>query len=747
MNFILKVIFWVFGTIFTIVSIIGIYLLAFYFGFFGVLEKAEPNINSTYPKELLTKKIQSQLEHNPSNKQILFGDTHVHSTYSSDAFLWSLPLNNGEGPHPVSDACDYARFCSALDFWVISDHAEAATPTKWMEAKKAVRQCNAIHENSETPDLISFLGFEWTQIDPDKENHYGHKNVMFLETDEESVPVMPIGSGGVATDGMRSVDRLPVVRSNMLSMALVDFKNRNRYADLITFSEHIVKTEDCDDDFYNSENSCYFSALTPKDLFTALDKIESDSIVIPHGNTWGFYTPSESSWDKQLSNEHNNADKQISFEIMSGHGNSEEYRPWTASLTENNVQFCPEPSENYLPSCWQAGEIIKERCLENQNSEAICDKRAALARQLYIEGGLSGKFAVKGITPEEWLDSGQCKDCFIPAFNYRPRGSAQYALALRNSQDGIEQRFKFGFIASSDNHRSRPGTGYKPIDRMVTTEANGPAFKFVEDNLTPQEEKSDEPRKVNLEELDIPDPFSLWEPIRQSSFFTTGGLAAVHVENRSREGIWNSFKRRETYATSGPRILLWFNLIDTAETFPMGTETSKKENPIFEVKALGSFKQKPGCPEDAYTALGEDRVEELCYDECYNPSDERKKITRIEVIRVMPQEYEDQPVDDRIQDSWKVHDCDTSEVGCSFTFQDNEFLDAKQDVSYYVRAIEEPSPTINVRGGTCEREENGECVGFKLCTQDWKHPRDVESCSEEGEHRAWSSPIYVDYLS
>ena len=104
---------------------------------------------------------------------------------------------------------------------------------------------------------------------------------------------------------------------------------------------------------------------------------------------------------------------------------------------------------------------------------------------------------------------------------------------MRNSEDGIEQRFKFGFIASSDNHRSRPGTGYKPIDRMVTTEANGPALKFVEDNLTLQEERSDQPRKVNLEELDIPDPFSLWEPIRQSSFFTTGGLAAVHVDNRS----------------------------------------------------------------------------------------------------------------------------------------------------------------------------------------------------------------------
>ena len=37
-------------------------------------------------------------------------------------------MYNGRGPHPVSDACDYARFCSALDFWVISDHAEASTP-------------------------------------------------------------------------------------------------------------------------------------------------------------------------------------------------------------------------------------------------------------------------------------------------------------------------------------------------------------------------------------------------------------------------------------------------------------------------------------------------------------------------------------------------------------------------------------------------------------------------------------------
>ena len=67
---------------------------------------------------------------------------------------------------------------------------------------------------------------------------------------------------------------------------------------------------------------------------------------------------------------------------MSGHGNSEEYRPWRALIeNEEGDLVCPSPTEGYLPSCWRAGEIIQERCLNNQFSESECSLRAEQARK------------------------------------------------------------------------------------------------------------------------------------------------------------------------------------------------------------------------------------------------------------------------------------------------------------------------------------------------------------------------------
>uniref|UniRef100_UPI0032B28C50 hypothetical protein n=1 Tax=uncultured Abyssibacter sp. TaxID=2320202 RepID=UPI0032B28C50 len=132
-------------------------------------------------------------------KHVMFGDFHVHTTYSTDAFLWSLPMAGGRGVHPIGDACDFARYCSGLDFWGITDHAAASTPRRWNETKESLRQCQALAGDPEQPDLVSFLGFEWTQVGRLPTEHYGHKNVLFRDLDDDRVARRPIAAAGLTT--------------------------------------------------------------------------------------------------------------------------------------------------------------------------------------------------------------------------------------------------------------------------------------------------------------------------------------------------------------------------------------------------------------------------------------------------------------------------------------------------------------------------------------------------------------------
>src|SRR5260370_741658 len=97
------------------------------------------------------------------SEQILFGDLHVHSTVSWDAFVFSLPVFGGTGAHPPADACDFARYCSSLDFFSLTDHAETLTPRQWSENKKVLRQSAGVGSSGGTEDLITFTRFEWTQ--------------------------------------------------------------------------------------------------------------------------------------------------------------------------------------------------------------------------------------------------------------------------------------------------------------------------------------------------------------------------------------------------------------------------------------------------------------------------------------------------------------------------------------------------------------------------------------------------------
>ena len=46
-----------------------------------------------------------------------------------------------------------------------------------------------------------------------------------------------------------------------------------------------------------------------------MNELDIPAIVIPHGNTWGFYSPPNISWDKQLTKDFNDENLQIIIEV------------------------------------------------------------------------------------------------------------------------------------------------------------------------------------------------------------------------------------------------------------------------------------------------------------------------------------------------------------------------------------------------------------------------------------------------
>ncbi len=116
------------------------------------------------------------------------------------------------------------------------------------------------------------------------------------------------------------------------------------------------------------------------------------------------------------------------------------------------------------------------------------------------------------------------------------------------------------------------------------------------------------------------------------------------------------------------------------------------------------------------------------------------------MIRIRPQSSPGESVKRLIQDPWKTFDCDTSNTsGCTFEFDDPDFARSGRDAVYYVRAMQEPQPAINAGGLRCERNDQNECISVNACYGDDRTALD-DDCLADAEARAWSSPIFIDYL-
>ena len=669
-------------------------------------------------------------------KQILFGDLHVHTTFSQDAYLFSLPAVGGEGAHPPADACDFARYCANLDFFALTDHAESLRPLHYEISKQSVRDCNARAGDRSNPDLVAFMGFEWSQAGLTPETHYGHRCLIFPGMADAALPPRPIA----AADKREAM--LGTAQA-MSQLKWIDPLHWARYTGYVRYAEALLESPVCPEGvaWEDLPPDCLEVAPTPALLHEKLDAWGGEVLEIPHGTAWGVYTPATTTMDKHLALEQYDADKMKLVEIMSGHGNSEEYRRWREwEVDGEGNRICPAPTEDFLPCCWQAGEIMRSRC--EGLEEAECQRRVELARAYATEAYTRPGRVFPDAAPEEWLDCGQCRDCFKPSFGLRPRESVQYGMSLARpdvvGEDGAPLRFRYGFIASSDEHSGRPGVGYKAVDRGLMTDVNAAPPGVVSRLLSggamedPQMPQRPDPGAIGVRGNDG----------RTQAFLYPGGLAAVHSESRSRHDLWDAMNRREVYATSGPRILLWFDLLNAPgdEVRAMGSEVMMREAPRFEVRAMGSFEPKPGCPDWTREGLGGERIADLCHGECYFPSDVRRPIAAIEVVRITTQIVPGEDVDALIEDPWRRYACDGAVEGCVIRFSDEDFPERGRDVLYYVRALEEPRPAILGNPLRPERNAEGEVVRIEICDTD-------SDCLDDAQERAWSSPIFVDHPS
>jgi hypothetical protein len=280
---------------------------------------------------------------------------------------------------------------------------------------------------------------------------------------------------------------------------------------------------------------------------------------------------------------------------------------------------------------------------------------------------------------------------------------ARYALleGLREQKRIGVNPYPFGLIGSTDNHMATPGG----------VSEYGIPYKF---GVTPAKLLEIGKRK------------------RGPPFWNPGGLAGVWAEENSRDSIFDALKRRESFATSGPRIVPrlfggWqldpdlcadpaFAKSGYASGVPMGGRLPPRPHeatsPSFAVSALAD----PGTPEGPGGLLQRIQIIKGWVD------DEGR----------FHQEIHDVAGDARSGADVDLATCTPRGPGATSlcaVWRDLAF-DVEQDAVYYARVVENPSCRWSAR--LClslpeDERPNG-------CTTD-QLPRVIQE-------RAWTSPIW-----
>ena len=463
-----------------VVALLALYVAGAWYGFYGRAEGAGTPTDTPIPAAVVSERASQQrsaasaLSVAPPDKQILFGDLHVHTTFSSDAFLASLPILQGQGAHPVADACDYARFCSSLDFWSLNDHAEARR--RCAGARRRRRSASATP--SPATRRIPTSSRSWAGSGARSVRH--RRNTTDTRTwccaELRTTPCRRGRSAPRDSPPTRCARRARAFRACCPSRLRATASATGTSSPSSTRSARCRAARTASRRAASSAPIATSPPTTPADLFRKLDEWGGEAHRDPARQHVGLLLASGHHLGQAATASQNDPSRQFLIEIMSGHGNSEEYRDW------HEIAFDASGKPQLSGAVAElSAELLARRrdhrgALPATPASTPPSARRAPPRRARTTSRRASPATdrCRACTPKSGSTPASARTA-----SCRPSTPTRRLVAVRTRDHELRRpaaprQFHFGFIASSDNHRARPGTGYKEFARHGNTEAAGP---------------------------------------------------------------------------------------------------------------------------------------------------------------------------------------------------------------------------------------------------------------------------------
>ena len=228
----------------------------------------------------------------------------------------------------AADACDFARYCAGARLLLHQRSrrgadARALARAPWRASASAT---SALGRSRRIPDLVAFVGWEWTQAGATPEAPLRPQE-RDLSRDSTRTPSCPRVRSPSLPDG--TMERAPRhgagARGRGRALAL---RPLGSYADFLWLIGAWRRSPECEagvDTRALPPPTAARTRPTPEVLFEKLAQWDLETLVIPHGLAWGIHAPPGATLDDAAvaRARHDPERMQRCSRSISGHGNSE----------------------------------------------------------------------------------------------------------------------------------------------------------------------------------------------------------------------------------------------------------------------------------------------------------------------------------------------------------------------------------------------------------------------------------------